>query len=181
MMSRIFGATRQLGLVVRDFDATLEHWTRVQGVGPFYCFRATPVAAYRYRGAPAEAPVLSIALGYSGALQIEIIHQHNAVPSIYRDFLQSGREGLHHISSFTDGPGFVQTVSAATAAGRVALCEGSIGGVRFAYFDTDVGAGTTTCEVSESDMDGPRQIFAMIRAAADNWDGAAPVRPLALA
>ena len=178
-MSRIFGPTRQLGLVVRDFDQTLRQWTEIQGIGPFYFFREMPVSDYRYQGRDAEPPIVSIAFGYSGDLQIEIIHQHNSAPSCYLDFLASGREGLHHISGFADRPGFDDVYARAREAGLSAVHEGAIGDVRFAYFDTERAAGGITCEISESDMAEPRALFDRMRQAAFEWDGTDPLRPLA--
>ncbi len=179
-MSRIFGPTRQLGLVVRNFDAALHEWTAVQGIGPFFYFRDMPVSDYRYRGQAAEPPIVSIAFGYTGDLQIEIIHQQNDAPSLYLDFLASGREGLHHISGFSDRPGFDAVYKRAKAAGLSSIHEGAIGGVRFAYFDTERQPGATTCEISESDMDEPRALFETMRLAAAEWDGIDPLRPLGL-
>ena len=34
-MSRLFGEFRQVGIVVRDIEAAMKHWTEVLGVGPF--------------------------------------------------------------------------------------------------------------------------------------------------
>ena len=179
-MSRLFGPTRQLGLVVRDFDRALAEWTTVRGVGPFFFFGGMPIADYRYRGAAAEPPVVSIAFGYSGDLQIEIIHQENDAPSCYLDFLAAGREGVHHVSGFADRPCFDACYAGARGVGLATLHEGAIGGVRFAYFDTEAGPGGIICEISESDMDGPRQLFAGMREAAAAWDGRDPLRPLAV-
>lgn len=179
-MSKIFGPTRQLGLVVRDFEATLRDWTQVQGIGPFWYFHDMPVQDFRYRGKESEAPILSIAFGYTGDLQIEIIHQKNDVPSIYRDFLASGREGMHHISGFSDRPGYDSIYADAVASGLSVLHEGAIGGTRFAYFDSERSAGAITCEISESDMTGPREIFENMRLAAACWDGSDPLRPLGM-
>ena len=175
-MSRIFGPTRQLGLVVKDFDATLHQWTEVQGIGPFFHFRDMEVSDYRYRGEIARAPVVSIAFGYTGDLQIEIIHQQNDAPSCYLDFLASGREGLHHISGFADRPGYEQRYGEALAAGLSPIHEGSIGGIRFAYFDAERVTGGTTCEISESDMEEARALFDIMREAARDWDGTDPIR-----
>ena len=80
---------RQIGFVVRDLDAAIGHWTRSIGVGPFVAFRALPFASdYRYRGDPAEPPVVSIAIAMSGPLQVELIQQHNDARSGYLDFLR---------------------------------------------------------------------------------------------
>ena len=50
-----------------------------------------------YRGEPTE-PVVSIAFANSGDLQVELIEQEDDAPSIYREFLDAGREGFHHLA-----------------------------------------------------------------------------------
>ena len=50
-MSRLFGAVRQNGYVVRDIDAALRHWTGVLGVGAFYYFERVALEDFRYRAA----------------------------------------------------------------------------------------------------------------------------------
>src|SRR4030095_13293249 len=92
-MSRIFGPVRQDGDVVRDIGGSLHHWTTVLGVGPFFYFERAPITEFTYRGQSSPIDV-SIALGNSGDLQIELIQQRNDAPSMYRDFLAAGREGL---------------------------------------------------------------------------------------
>ena len=44
---------------------------------------------------------MSVALANSGDLQIELIQQRNDAPSMYKEFLDSGREGLQHMSYWT--------------------------------------------------------------------------------
>lgn len=180
-MSRLFGSTQQLGVVVRDFHGALRHWTGTLGIGPFHYFTDMPVSDYRYRGQPAPAPVLSIAFGYSGDLQIEIIHQHNDAPSPYRDFLDAGHEGVQHLSSFCSSEAeFDARRAAIRDAGIALLASGSIGGTRFAYFDTLDSPAGTVFEISESAKPGPREVFAMMRDAASGWDGTDPIRQLAI-
>ena len=50
-----------------------------------------------YRGRPTE-PVASIAFANSGELQIELIEQEDDSPSIYREFLDAGHDGFHHLA-----------------------------------------------------------------------------------
>lgn len=177
-MSRLFGATAQLGLVVEDFDAAIAHWTGVHGVGPFFHFRNVAVDDYRYRGQPGPAPVVSIAFGYSGDVQVEIIAQHNDAPSCYREFLDSGRQGIHHVSSFLDTTGFDAAHAAMLANGNAELHAGAIGGIRFAYFDTDTAPGACVCEISESGQAEVKALFDSFREAAREWDGSEPLRPM---
>ena len=100
-MSRWFGEVRQNGYVVRDIEAAMRHWTERLGVGPFFYFEQVPIESFRYRGeaSPLQA---SIALANSGPLQIELIQQRNDAPSMYRDFLAAGHEGLQHVAYWTE-------------------------------------------------------------------------------
>ena len=92
-MSRLFGDIRQNGYVVRDIERAMRHWTETLGVGPFFYIEKVPVRNFRYRGAPSDLD-MSVALANTGALQIELIQQRNDAPSMYRDFLARGPEGL---------------------------------------------------------------------------------------
>src|SRR5262245_4646256 len=98
-MSRLFGPMRQVGIVVRDIDKAMRHWVEVCGVGPWFYAEQLPLDEFRYRGRPYDIKV-SIALANSGDVQLELIQQRNDVPSLYRDFLAAGHEGMQHWSSW---------------------------------------------------------------------------------
>ena len=100
VMSRIFGAVCQNGYVVRDIRAAMDHWVNVMGVGPWYYIDQVKTDYFRHRGHD-SAVEMSIALANSGDLQIELIQQRNDAPSMYKEFLDSGREGLQHMSYWT--------------------------------------------------------------------------------
>ena len=174
-MSRIFGRVCQNGYVVRDIEAAMTHWTDVLGVGPFYYIERVKMDWFRYRGEPSDAEV-SIALANTGDLQIELIQQRNDAPSMYRDFLRSGREGLQHMSYWTRNyqADFDQFVGVGFKIGQ----EGQIGGPdgRFVYFDTETHPGTV---IEVADISGSKgAFFERIREAAANWDGTRPGRPV---
>lgn len=95
------GRVVQIAFVPGDFDAALHYWTRVIGAGPFYHLDHILLDNTRYRGAPAAVD-LSAALGYWGDIQIELVRQHDDSPSIYRDWLDAGREGVQHIGVVLD-------------------------------------------------------------------------------
>ena len=100
VMSRIFGAVCQNGYVVRDIRAAMDHWVNVMGVGPWYYIDRVKTDYFRHRGQD-SAMEMSVALANSGDLQIELIQQRNDAPSMYKEFLDSGREGLQHMSYWT--------------------------------------------------------------------------------
>src|SRR5258705_10291063 len=99
-MSRIFGAVCQNGYIVRDVRAAMDHWVNVMGVGPWYYIDKVKTDYFRHRGQD-SAMEMSVALANSGDLQIELIQQRNDAPSMYKEFLDSGREGLQHMSYWT--------------------------------------------------------------------------------
>jgi hypothetical protein len=96
-MSRLFGPMRQNGYVVRDIEAAMKHWIDVLQVGPWFYIDRVQTDWFRHRGQD-SALELSIALANSGDLQIELIQQRNDAPSMYKEFLDSGREGLQHVA-----------------------------------------------------------------------------------
>jgi len=172
-MSTLFGKVCQNGYVVRDIEAAMTFWTEVLRVGPFFYIPKVKTDWFRYRGA--DSPVeLSIALANSGDLQIELIQQRNAAPSMYLDFLARHGEGLQHMSYWTMD--YQALYDRAVASGFVVGHEGQIGGPngRFAYFETTGHAGTV---VEISDVSGGKgRFFQHIRRAAESWDGRNPVR-----
>jgi catechol 2,3-dioxygenase-like lactoylglutathione lyase family enzyme len=172
-VSRIFGKVCQNGYVVRDIEAALAHWTRVLGVGPFFYVERVPMDWFRYHGADSPLEV-SIALANSGELQIELIQQRNDAPSMYRDFLRAGREGLQHIAYWTTT--YQSDLDRLLAQGYRIGQEGQIGGPqgRFVYFETEAHPGTV---IELSDASGAKgAFFAHVRRAAAEWDGSDPIR-----
>jgi hypothetical protein len=174
-MSRIFGDVSQNGYVVRDVRAAMDHWVRVMGVGPWFFFEDVKVEDFRYRGLPSEM-TMSVALANSGKLQIELIQTTNDAPSMYRDFLAAGHEGLQHMCYWTTE--FQAVYDKALSLGYVVGQEGKIGGERgrFAYLDTEAHPGTV---IEISDISGPKKmLFDLVRQSAEGWDGSDPIRTL---
>lgn len=172
-MSRIFGAVRQNGYVVRDIRAAMNHWIEVLGVGPWFYIERVKTDWFRHRGVDSNVE-MSIALANSGDLQIELIQQRNDAPSMYKEFLDSGREGLQHLAYWTTE--YQDLYDRALALGHKIGHEGQIGGEqgRFAYFDTGVHPGTV---VEISDISGNKgRFFDHVRRAAMDWDGSEPIR-----
>jgi catechol 2,3-dioxygenase-like lactoylglutathione lyase family enzyme len=171
-MSRLFGPIRQNGYVVRDIEAALAYWTEEIGVGPFWYFERVPMDAFEYEGKPSPLEV-SIALGNSGPLQIELIQQRNDAPSMYRDFLDAGNEGLQHVAYWTES--FDRDLARAEEAGFRAGQAGRIGDDgRFVYFETTSHPGTV---VELSEVSGAKgSFFERIAQSAAEWDGSDAIR-----
>ena len=172
-MSRIFGDIRQNGYVVRDIETAMKHWTEVLGVGPFFYLENPPIGNFRYKGQPSDSKV-SIALANSGDLQIELIQTRNDAPSMYRDFLRAGHEGLQHVAYWTRN--FDADLERLQAAGFEIGQSGEAGGPdgRFVYFSAEAHPGTV---VELSEISGAKgKLFEQIRETARAWDGSDPIR-----
>ncbi len=121
---------------------------------------------------------MSIALANAGDLQIELIQQRNDAPSMYKEFLDSGREGLQHVAFWSTD--YQSLYDRALGQGYKLGHEGQIGGEqgRFAYFDTGAPADPHAGTVIEiSDISGNKgRFFERIRGRARTWDGSGPIR-----
>jgi len=169
------GPIRQNGYVVQDMDAALHHWTNVLGVGPFYYVESVDLDWFRHRESLAK-PELSIALANSGPLQIELICQRDDTPSMFREFLAAGTEGLQHVAFWSTA--YQADHDRLVERGYQLTQEGQIGGPdgRFSYFASTGHRGTV---LELSDVSGAKgDFFARIRKAAEHWDGSRPIRPV---
>ena len=167
------GPVMQLAYVPVDMAATARFWTDVVGAGPFFCLPHVDYDRVKYRGEVSQLD-LSVMIGYWGDMQIELIEQHCATPSIYKSWRDEGREGLHHVCIIVDDIARARAVAAASAL-RV-VQEFFLDGGELIYIDTGGGPGTMV-EVHQ-----PAPAFAglcaMIRDAHRDWDGSNPVRSL---
>lgn len=177
-MSHTFGPVFQIGYVVEDLQSAITHWTEVMGVGPFFLF-PQPLSFdwLKIRGEPVPNGTgifAGVAQSYSGDMMIELI-QPGLAPSTYREFLDAGRTGVHHLGTFTDR--YDEQIAAARAAGITIAAEGKMPLSRFAYLDTDLLFPGTMIEIIEP-QPSMVELFATIKAAARTWDGRVPVRAM---
>jgi catechol 2,3-dioxygenase-like lactoylglutathione lyase family enzyme len=167
------GPVKQIAFVPRDFNAAVRFWTETIGAGPFYSIEHLPLEDVEYRGRP-TAIDQSVALGYWGDLQIELIRQHDSAPSAYREWLDTGREGLHHLCVEVADVGIARAVL--TAAGGVLIHEARMAGAAEAAYFEMPGPGPII-EIARLE---PRftRLFNHMRTSARDWDGRDPLRPL---
>ncbi|MFF3147412.1 VOC family protein [Streptomyces sp. NPDC057927] len=169
-MSRIFGQIAQIGYVVRDLRASMEHWV-AQGVGPWFYMDPVRLDHFRYRGVDSDMR-MAAAVANSGDIQIELIQPLDDAPSLYKDFLDSGREGAQHVAYWSRD--YQDLYDRSLSLGYTVAQEGSISGGRFAYLDTEKDSGTV---IEISDIGGAKgEIFAALRDLSAHWDGSDPIR-----
>jgi hypothetical protein len=174
-MSTILGPAHQLGIVVRDIEAAMLHWTQNMGIGPFFYMHNPPIFDYEYHGKP-SALKLRAAFAYSGPMQIELIELVGDTPSSYKEFLDAGNEGLHHLGFISQNyeADLQRSLDAGLEveqSGKAINEEGD-----FAYFASQGHPGTVMELIAETDAN--RQLFEMVQVASMNWDGNEPIRRL---
>jgi len=177
-MSRIIGPIRQVGHIVRDVDSAMSYWTGTLGIGPFYVIREARMGNFHYRGHRSEDIVITMAFAQSGDVQIELIQQHNNVPSAYREFLSAGREGMQHLSPWFDDPAAYEAARAALIAQGMTLVhetQHDDGTPRFVYFETGR-PDAPLIELSEAMLPAACIVPDTVAQAARDWDGSTPVR-----
>ena len=177
-MSRIVGPIRQVGHVVRNVDSAMAYWTGTLGIGPFYVLRETRMTNFHYRGRPSPDIIVSLAFAQSGDVQIELIEQHNDVPSAYREFLSAGREGMQHLSPWFDNSADYDTARAELlqrGLQPVHETRHDDGTPRFVYFETGTPE-APLIELSEALLPSVRIVPDMVAAASVGWDGMDPIR-----
>ena len=167
------GDIMQLAYVPSDFDVAIRHWTEVIGAGPFFLLPNVSLPGGHYRGEESD-PVFTMALGYWGDMQIELIRPENATKSIYRgEYGVADR--LHHVCILVNS--IADARASCDAVGAEIIFEapvGDTGGV--IYADPGTGPGNLV-ELLEPQA-GTRELFAMMRDAARGWDGSEPLRSL---
>lgn len=72
-MSSVFGNVRQIGLMSRDIDRSMQYFIDAWGMGPWFILRNMKTSML-YNGAPSELEI-SIAMANCGELQFEIVAQ----------------------------------------------------------------------------------------------------------
>jgi hypothetical protein len=179
-VSAVFGPIAQVAYVVKDLDSTMNQLIR-QGVGPWFHTDKRELDDFRYHGIDSVVE-MACALGNSGSMQIELIQQLNDAPSMFKDFIDAGREGVQHIAYWTDD--YQGLYDHALSLGYRVGQEGQFAApppaspARFCYFEADDAGGTVVELTDTSGVLG--QFFAMIRDAAVNWDGKDPIRPMGI-
>jgi hypothetical protein len=165
---------KQLCFVVDDIHRELEHWTRTLRVGPFFYLPHFPLLEARYRGEPV-APDLDVALAFDGTTCIELVRQNDDSPSPFRDFVKTRGFGFHHSAVFSRA--FDDELREREKSGTSIVGSANVGlGGRCAFLETKstLGALLELIEITPP----VEQFFTMVRAAAESWDGADPVRTL---
>lgn len=156
----------QQAYFVNSIEKSAAHWAETLGAGPFFAVRHHKTEEFSYRGQEIEADV-SYAFGYLGDMMIQLIEQHDDLPSIYRDMYQRGEEGFHHIAYLVSD--FAAERQRWLDKGFELATELYADEVNAAYFDTrSINGGFTEIHGDPSHILG---VFAVWKRAHQAWDG----------
>ncbi len=165
------GSISQVAYVIEDMDRALKFWVDVIKAGPFFVFEHAQLESQRYRGGASDVDV-TLAVGNSGDTQIELIYCESDAPSVYKEFLDAGRSGVHHVGLMPAD--YLATCARYDALGFERAFECRIGGTDLVYFDTVAVLGhfTELWDNSESFI----AFQTSVKQAARDWDGTDPIR-----
>lgn len=173
----MLGEKVQLAFVVSDMDAAVRYWTETLKVGPFIVIeQSVGDRKVVHRGEQTDMD-MSLAFSYMGEVQIELVKQTNDKPSPYKEFLDSGRVGLHHIAFWPED--FEAACAEVERAGFNEVCSIflSDGTRNVCYFDTPPHIGIMVEIVPMTPA--RASYFGRIKKLADTWDGTNSVRRFA--
>lgn len=165
----------QIAYFVPDIQAGMEWWTAQVGAGPWFVIDRIGATGVTYRGKPSDAE-FTIALAYSGRLNIELIQTLDDRPSIYKEAREKRGYGFHHIAQLV--PELEVAVADFQARGFTVLHHSPIPGGGHVYFFDGGDDGPGLIELVE-DAPATREIFTEIWRASLGWDGSNPRRDLA--
>ncbi|MBB4858374.1 hypothetical protein HNO88_001693 [Novosphingobium chloroacetimidivorans] len=167
------GDVIQLAFFPTDFDATMKYWIETVGVGPFFVLNDVRLDEMKYKGQPTDA-VFTMAIGYWGDIQIELIKTDSDAPSLYSGEY-AVRDRLHHVCVFVES--IVEAREACAAVGAEIIVEGKVG-PDGAVIYVDPGQGPGQVIEYLQPMSGSEGLFQMMKDAARDWDGSDPIRVL---
>ncbi len=168
------GPPVQIAYAVPDLGSAARSWAADIGAGPFFVREHIALVDVVIRGCPGTFDHSS-AYGQWGSVMIELVEDHGEGPSPVRDMFPREGSGLHHLAFF------VENVDAAvealqTQGHELAMSARTASGLAFCFVDTRPTLGHMV-ELYEP-TPSLRAFYSMVRAAAEEWDGADPVRAL---
>jgi len=88
------GAVCQFAFYVNDIQSAMSEYSKQLDVGPWFYMERVAIKN-TYRGKPSVFNG-SVAVGYAGPMQIELIRQSDTSPSVFMEIDERRRNGLHH-------------------------------------------------------------------------------------
>jgi hypothetical protein len=166
------GGVVQCAYTTADIEQGMKDFTARLGVGPWFVTGPFVPPQGIYRGKPTQMR-LTLAIGFAGHMMIELIEQHDDLPSVYREFVERRGHGFHHWA--ITARDFDAEVARHQALGyAVAFSDRSPRGVRIVYMDTTADL-PGMLEIIEMTDALEQRYLDMYRASLD-FDGSEPIK-----
>lgn len=138
-----FQNLHHVGVIVKDIEKTIDYLTSL-GIGPFGMPGGPQVVEIPFQGElhgkPAEWK-LKVSVARIGGIELELL-QPSGGESLWQEFIDSGKEGLHHIGFTVDD--IDSEVEKLVKKGIKVLTGAREEKGGFAYFETDTIGGIIT-------------------------------------
>ena len=167
---------RQLAYYVPVMEAAARAHAKAFGSGPYFAFRHVPLVSSVHRGVERAFDHSSV-YGQWGDVMLEFVELHSTDPSAISDVFPagSGHSGLHHTAVMVDD--LDEAIAQFEAQGNaLAQLSETVTGTRFAFVDATASLGHMIVLYEASE--GLTGFYAMVRAAAHDWDGSDVIREL---
>ena len=172
-MKSDFGTIMQLGYIVGDVPAAARRWADL-GVGPFYMLEGQELDNYYFRGELTELK-MTMAFGYWGDIQVELITPVNDTDNLYTRALKDAPGKLNHYATIVAD--LDALLDAHNLGEQHIIQSGSMSsGVKFVYLDEFMPGGLHL-ELIQS-PESAQQGFEGMKAVAKAWNGENPVRSM---
>lgn len=153
---------------VSGLDDAIHRLHRLFGIGPFIVHRNLQLTDVQHRGERSRLH-LSVAFAQAGAIQIELVTQHDDAPSMFRDMYAADGEGFHHCAIMPADPmAVVREYEAQGFSVATSLHAASGSGAYFVDTRAVLGHMMEIYVVNDS----LRAHYQTVAAAAEHWDGA---------
>jgi hypothetical protein len=161
--------------VVEDIEATVNRRVNQLGAGPFFLIESVPRENVLSRGEPAEF-VHNSAFGYCGDGAIELIETVSLAPERVEKGFSAPRPRIQHVAYVVPPTEVVELRSSLDERGLPQYLSTWLGEVETTLHDASAALGHDI-EIHVDNL-GLHDFFAMVRGAAESWDGSEPLRPV---
>ncbi len=165
-----------VGYVVESLHRDAARFAETFGAGPFFAMEHIAFDEVTYRGGPATYDHSS-AFGRWGEIIVELTEVHEARPAGLRDALIAPGGGIGHVAWLAAS--LQEETDRLCALGLEPFHTGRTGPASAVWFDGGRLVGHPVEVLQERDE--LRRFYAMVRSAAEGWDGSDPLRILSRA
>jgi methylmalonyl-CoA/ethylmalonyl-CoA epimerase len=169
------GEPHHSAYVVEDIETTVSRLVDQLGAGPFFLIENVPLENVLSHGEPAEF-VHNSAFGYCGDGAIDLIQTVSLAPERVAERFSGPRPRIQHVAYVVPSTEVVDLRSALDERGLPQYLSTWLGDVETTLHDASAVLGHDI-EI-HAHNDGLHGFFAMVRAAAEGWDGSEPLRPV---